>query len=62
MKKYKNQNICEKIYVKLNALAVAMVVLNLYVNRIADRTNVLPTNELVEIGKKVLSKHLLEIR
>ena len=62
MKKYRNQNISEVIYVKLNALVVAMVVSNLYVNRITDRTNVLPTNELIEIRKKVLSKLLLEIR
>ena len=62
MKKYRNQNISEVIYVKLNALVVAMVVSNLYVNRITDRTNVLLTNELIEIRKKVLSKLLLEIR
>ena len=62
MKKYRNQNISKVIYVKLNALVVAMVVSNLYVNRITDRTNVLLTNELIEIRKKVLSKLLLEIR
>ena len=35
---------------------------NFYVNTAADIINILPTNELTEIGKKEISKQLLEIR
>ena len=35
---------------------------NFYVNTAADIINILPANKLTEIGKKELSKQLLEIR
>ena len=35
---------------------------NFYVNTAGEIINILPTNELTEIGKKELSKQLLEIR